>query len=89
MCDTTNGFEIAEMDLQLRGPGDLTGTQQSGILDLHIADLAKDQKILERAREVAVNILTNDANLLLPENNLLKEKLNHYERQQANFSRVS
>ena len=47
MCDTNNGFEIAEVDLKLRGPGDITGTQQSGVVDLHIADLAKDRAIME------------------------------------------
>ncbi len=50
MCRTNNGFEIAEVDLELRGPGDLTGTQQSGVMDLLIADLAKDGAILKEAR---------------------------------------
>ena len=67
MCSTTNGFEVAEMDLQIRGPGDLTGTQQSGIVDLHIADLSKDQEILQQAREAAVRILKEDPHLLLKE----------------------
>ncbi len=60
MVKTNNGFEIAEIDLQLRGPGDLQGTQQSGVLDLHIADLAKDQKILQEARITAQEILDTD-----------------------------
>lgn len=60
MVKTNNGFEIAEIDLQLRGPGDLQGTQQSGVLDLHIADLAKDQKILQEARITAQEILDAD-----------------------------
>jgi len=46
MCSTNDGFEIAQVDLELRGPGDMMGTQQSGALDLKIADLAADQKIL-------------------------------------------
>jgi hypothetical protein len=53
MVRTNNGFEIADVDLQLRGPGDLTGTQQSGVMDLMIADLAKDGAILAAARESA------------------------------------
>lgn len=89
MCSTNNGFEIAEMDLQLRGPGDLTGTQQSGVIDLRIADLALDHKILERARETAIQILTKDAHLVLPENAVIHEYLDRHEKQKSNFSRVS
>lgn len=66
MVKTNNGFEIAEIDLQLRGPGDLQGTQQSGVLDLHIADLAKDQKILQEARITAQEILDTDPYLEHP-----------------------
>src|SRR5690606_11374381 len=50
MVQTNDGFEIAEVDLELRGPGDISGTQQSGVLDMKIADLAKDQQILAEAR---------------------------------------
>ena len=89
MCTTSNGFDIAEMDLKLRGPGDLSGTQQSGIIDLHIADLARDTKILERAREVAIDILKKDAQLILPEHAMMHERLNNYEKQKSNYSRVS
>lgn len=66
MVKTNNGFEIAEIDLQLRGPGDLQGTQQSGVLDLHIADLAKDQKILQEARITAQEIIDSDPYLEHP-----------------------
>ncbi len=89
MVETTNGFDIAEMDLKLRGPGDLSGTQQSGVLNFHIADLAKDQKILERAREVAIDVLAKDQQLVLPENAMVSEHLMMLEKQQTNFSRVS
>ena len=82
-------LDIAEMDLKLRGPGDLSGTQQSGIIDLHIADLARDTKILERAREVAIDILKKDAQLILPEHAMMHERLNNYEKQKSNYSRVS
>lgn len=89
MCETSNGFDIAEMDLKLRGPGDLSGTQQSGVLDFRIADLAKDQAILERARQVAIDLLSADAHLMLPENNIVATQLSQAEKQSVNFSRVS
>jgi ATP-dependent DNA helicase RecG len=63
MVDTTDGFKIAEVDLKLRGPGNLMGTQQSGILNLKIADVAKDSKILVAARNTAIEILQDDPNL--------------------------
>jgi ATP-dependent DNA helicase RecG len=63
MCKTTDGFEIAEVDLKLRGPGDLMGTQQSGILNLKIADIVKDKDILEHARYYAKFILDKDPSL--------------------------
>ncbi|WP_296637408.1 ATP-dependent DNA helicase RecG [Polaribacter sp.] len=63
MVDTTDGFKIAEVDLKLRGPGNLMGTQQSGILNLKIADVAKDSKILVAARNTAIDILQDDPNL--------------------------
>jgi len=63
MVRTNNGFEIAETDLKLRGPGDLMGTQQSGALDLLIADLGKDGQILEQARIEAKEILSRDPEL--------------------------
>lgn len=63
MCATTDGFEIAEVDLKLRGPGDLMGTQQSGILNLKIADIVKDSDILQHARYYAKFILDKDPSL--------------------------
>ena len=68
MCATNDGFEIAEVDLKLRGPGDLMGTQQSGLLHLKIADIVKDNAILKTARYYAMQILKNDPKLELPEN---------------------
>ena len=63
MVDTTDGFKIAEVDLKLRGPGNLMGTQQSGVLNLKIADVAKDSKILVAARNTAIDVLQEDPNL--------------------------
>jgi ATP-dependent DNA helicase RecG len=68
MVQTNDGFEIAEVDLKLRGPGDLMGTQQSGILNLRIADIVKDAAILKRAREEAIELLKIDPNLAKAEN---------------------
>ena len=73
MCETNNGFEISEADLKLRGPGNIAGTQQSGILNLKIADLVKDGKILKTAREIAKRIVEDDVNLERPEHLPLKE----------------
>lgn len=75
MVKTNNGFEISEIDLQLRGPGDLTGTQQSGVMELKVADLAKDQLILQEARATVIDILAEDPHLEKPENSLLKTYL--------------
>lgn len=68
MVTTNDGFDIAEVDLKLRGPGNLMGTQQSGILNLKIADIVNDSNILKLARESAKDIINEDANLVLPKN---------------------
>lgn len=72
MCKTNDGFEISEIDLKLRGPGDIMGTQQSGILNLQIADLVKDQEILKLARVKAIEILKNDLHFEKTEHQELK-----------------
>ena len=72
MCDTNDGFVIAEVDLKLRGPGDLEGTQQSGLLGLSLADLGKDGAILSTAREIAHRILDNDPDLIHPRHVAMK-----------------
>lgn len=82
MVRTNDGFEIAEVDLKLRGPGDLMGTQQSGLLNLKIADIVKDNQILKSARYYAIQLLKDDPKLAKPENlkirqayiNLTKDK---------------
>jgi len=71
MVRTNDGFEIAEVDLRLRGPGDIMGTQQSGVLNLKIADIIKDNDILQSARFYAKKILQNDSALSKPENSVL------------------
>lgn len=89
MVKTNNGFEISETDLQLRGPGDLMGTQQSGALDLLIADLGKDGEILKEAREVAQQILETDPLLEKPENRVIKIQVESIRKTTVNWSRIS
>jgi len=72
MVRTNDGFEIAEVDLKLRGPGDLMGTQQSGVLNLQIADIVKDKDILQMARNYALKILKEDPSMQQPENAVLR-----------------
>ena len=72
MVQTNDGFEIAEVDLKLRGPGDLMGTQQSGVLNLQIADIVRDRDILILARNYALKILKDDAPMQKPENAILR-----------------
>lgn len=73
MCSTNDGFEIAEVDLKLRGPGDILGTQQSGILNLQIADLVRDRDILMLAREHAIKLLKEDPVMEKPEHQKMRE----------------
>lgn len=89
MVKTNNGFEIAETDLKLRGPGDLMGTQQSGALDLLIADLSKDGLLLQQARDAAIAILDADPDLGKPENKLIKAQIESLRKTVVNWSRIS
>lgn len=75
MVQERSGFAIAEKDLELRGPGDIDGTRQSGAADLKLAHLVKDLPIMERSREAAIAILKQDADLLLPEHQGLRNFL--------------
>lgn len=90
MVRTNDGFEIAEVDLQLRGPGDIDGTQQSGLpFDLKIANLAQDGKLLQFAREVALEILQIDPLLESEQNALLLSQLEKMQRNTINWSSIS
>ena len=88
MVETNDGFRIAEEDLRLRGPGDIEGTQQSGIADLRLASLSKDNKILMLAREVATHILNDDPFLDKHENVFLKEYM-IAQHQQKGWGRIA
>ncbi|MEO0776617.1 MAG: ATP-dependent DNA helicase RecG [Bacteroidota bacterium] len=89
MVRTNNGFEIAEADLRLRGPGNIEGTQQSGILNFRIADLARDGRILQTAREVAARILDDDPQLEKPIHQPIKWYLETHGKQLRGWSRIS
>ena len=89
MVRTNDGFEIAEVDLKLRGPGDLMGTQQSGVLALKIADLVKDQDILKAARFQAIDLLKADPNLELPQNQRVAYTLNQLQRHKNLWTYIS
>lgn len=88
MVRTNDGFEISEVDLKLRGPGDLDGTQQSGVMDLKIADLAQDGQILSLARSSAQAILNEDPNLSSQENQLLIQQLQYQGKTRSSWSKI-
>lgn len=89
MVRTNNGFEIADTDLRLRGPGDITGTQQSGILDLLVADLATDGKILQSARQAAQALLEKDPKLESSEHENVRRQISQQRKTEVNWSRIS
>jgi len=88
MVRTNDGFEISEVDLKLRGPGDLDGTQQSGVLDFKIADLVQDGQILQLARSAAQTILNEDESLTHPENQLLLNQLTLLAQSKSSWSKI-
>jgi ATP-dependent DNA helicase RecG len=90
MVRTNDGFEIAEVDLKLRGPGDIEGTQQSGIpFDLKIANLGRDGQIIQYARDIASEILEEDPQLGQAEHHLLKKHLDKFFRKKVDWSVIS
>lgn len=89
MVETTDGFKIAEADLRLRGPGMLDGTQQSGVLQMRIADLAKDGRILSVARDRAKDILEADPKLERPEHLHLSQHMDKYMKGVKGWGRIS
>jgi len=89
MTATNDGFKIAEVDLKLRGPGDLMGTRQSGILDLKIADMVQDQPILKLARTYAFRILSDDPNLSNPKNQEVRQAFSGFMKNRKSWDRIS
>jgi ATP-dependent DNA helicase RecG len=89
MLRTCDGFEIAETDLRLRGPGDIQGTQQSGLLNLRIADIVHDEKVLKFARNIASDILTEDPALTNEKNAILAKHILHLDKYKQNWGLIS
>lgn len=90
MVRTNDGFEIAEADLKLRGPGDLEGTQQSGIaFDLKIANLARDGQLLQYVRDIAQKVVENDPDASLPENQVLWKQLKALRKTNVSWAAIS
>lgn len=89
MVRTNNGFEIAEADLKIRGPGDIMGTMQSGVMDLLIADLARDQQLLMEARKVAQQILEEDPELSMQKHAVVKRHILSLRKDTVNWARIS
>ena len=88
MCETNDGFKIAEKDLEMRGPGDIEGTKQSGVLDFKLANIVNDKALLEEAKGVAENIIDQDPELSSPENFRLKNFL-QMQRGKTMWSKIS
>lgn len=90
MCDTNDGFRIAEADLKLRGPGDLEGTQQSGMaFDLKIADIARDGQLVQMARDEAQRIIDSDPTMQHPDNAIFVRRLYELRKTNVNWSAIS
>ena len=89
MVDTSDGFKIAEVDLKLRGPGNLMGKQQSGVLDLKIADIIKDAEVLTLVRAEAIHLLNEDPNLAKPEHKMISNTYQHLAKNSTLWSNIS
>jgi ATP-dependent DNA helicase RecG len=88
MVRTNDGFEISEVDLKLRGPGDIEGTQQSGVMDLKLANLAQDGQILQLARQAAQSVLDEDVNFELEKNKVFERQLVLQQKNRPNWSKI-
>ncbi len=89
MVSTTDGFKIAEADLRLRGPGDLIGTQQSGVMRFQLLNLVEDRTVTSTARSVAKLVLDSDPNLEHPANEILRNSLKVYFKKNKDWGRIS
>jgi len=89
MCETNDGFKIAEVDLNLRGPGDMMGTQQSGLVGLKLADLVTDVKVLQYARNTVMDILEEDPELKMEKHLPVRKKAIDLLKNKPNWSRIS
>ena len=89
MVRTQDGFEIADVDLQLRGPGDLMGTRQSGVMEYKLANLVHDAALVEWARRAAVRIVDEDPQLERPEHAALRARFSDFARGRMAWGRIA
>ncbi len=89
MVETTDGFKIAEVDLKLRGPGDIMGTRQSGVMELRIADIVKDNELLAVARTTAMNFLQEDPSIGLEKNQNVRRVMNFLQNKKGLWKYIS
>lgn len=89
MCETNDGFKISEVDMQLRGPGDILGTQQSGVVDFKKLNLVTDAKIIKTSKTVVDKILISDPLLSLPQHKIMKDFLAKNFRRQQKWGKIS
>jgi ATP-dependent DNA helicase RecG len=89
MVNSSDGFEISEVDLRLRGPGNLMGTQQSGVLNLKIANIVKDTELLSTARKIAIEVIKEDPTLNLPKNKNIRHAIELINQQQKDWLGIS
>ncbi|AZQ44719.1 ATP-dependent DNA helicase RecG [Nonlabens ponticola] len=89
MVRTTDGFEIAEVDLKLRGPGDIMGTRQSGVMELRIADIVKDNELLAQARNAAIKFLNEDPSIGLDKHQSVRRVMNHLQNKKGLWKYIS
>lgn len=89
MCRTNDGFQIAEVDMKLRGPGDIEGTMQSGVVDLKIASITQDVQIMQAARHFAIELLNQDPQLERPEHQHMAQELESIKGRNQNWGRIS
>jgi len=89
MCSTNDGFEIAKVDLGLRGPGDIMGTQQSGLMDFKLASLTADGDLVKLSRHEAQVFLSDDPEMEKPENKRVQIRYKQLEKENPNWGRIS
>ena len=89
MVRTNNGFEIAEVDLKLRGPGDIQGTQQSGLLDFKLLNIGTDRAIMDTARNFALHIIEDDPKLEKPRHENIRQEVARLKHQYKDWARIS
>ena len=89
MVKTNNGFEIAETDLKLRGPGDIFSTKQSGFPDLKYADLVDDNELLQKTRNIAFDLINKDPSLTLQSNEVIRKNLMKHYSNNLHYAKIA